>query len=409
MDMKRIWLIVCSLCVASIGLKAQEVVSASLPGVSEYIHLDQEPILLNLTRVRNRIGYPLEAYKKGIEGKVYCRVLVSPKGNCIGAMISRSDHYLLSASVERHLSELKFLPASVGEQKIACWTNVLVLFELSRAKSFLIKKKSDRWWDGWILQGHAARKYWRKGESLMQAGKWEAAERAYSMGLARYPHQFHPNGSQRVEFANALKARGWLQLQLGAYNRASQSLSESIVWGEIHGSKNNNIVQWLPEIYLMRAKARLGAGQPLDALADCRWVLETYPEAAITPQVQIEVGLIQAHIGDYAAALNVLQQVIEQGEARDTALLYKANILLMMGNEGEACRCLGQIDRERLSAEWDWKVEQVFRRACRNELFSFRASEEMQESGKKLPKSAYSRRNHFENVKKNKDAKLEKK
>lgn len=342
----------------------------SLPGVHEYVHVDQLPVLINFVEIRQQIGYPLAAVKQEIEGMVFCRVLVDSRGACIAATITRADHPLLKKAVERFLPELRFIPGKVQHQSVACWTNIMVRFDLATAKSFLVKRKAPKVFSGRLFVCRKARKSWRQAVEYKAEGKWEAANRAFEHGFLMYPHRLTPNRKQQAEIWRFLKDWGWIQLHLGETEAALQSLSEAIIWLELLGADAPEQVEELGHLYLLRSEARLAQGFPLDALADCQWVYANSNDHPLKVQALIQMGLVKAHLGDYAGALNMLQQALENAPDNPKGIVYKSRVLLMLGDTESACQTLSTLAEEELSPEWAWKADQTRRQACRPGLFT---------------------------------------
>lgn len=70
------------------------------------------PKPLNMGEVQKMIGYPKEADKKGIEGKVVMGIIVGKKGEVLEAKVVSSPSVILSKAVADHIDKLKFSPGT---------------------------------------------------------------------------------------------------------------------------------------------------------------------------------------------------------------------------------------------------------------------------------------------------------
>lgn len=93
------------------------------------IIMEQKPEPLNMSKVQLRIGYPLKARDKGIEGKVLVRVLVNEEGKYVRHKILGGPDMLVQA-VNLRIHELEFTPAIQDGEIILFWANVPFAFKL---------------------------------------------------------------------------------------------------------------------------------------------------------------------------------------------------------------------------------------------------------------------------------------
>lgn len=93
---------------------------------------DKYPVCNNLAEVQQAIGYPKEAAKNGIEGKVLLKVLVDQNGNIAESKIVEGAPKLLAASVEKHISSLTFSPGEKNGKAVSTWMTLPFQFKLSK-------------------------------------------------------------------------------------------------------------------------------------------------------------------------------------------------------------------------------------------------------------------------------------
>jgi len=94
------------------------------PEEEDVIFVEKEPKPLNLTRVRNLIGYPEEAKKAGIEGVVILRVLLTTDGSYKRHIVVNQGHPILLEACEQYISEVQFTPAIQNRKPVKFWINV---------------------------------------------------------------------------------------------------------------------------------------------------------------------------------------------------------------------------------------------------------------------------------------------
>lgn len=88
------------------------------------------PEALNLYATLDKIGYPQDAKTAGVEGTVVAQVTVNEKGKVEDYEITESPSPVLSAAVEKHVSNLKFKPAKRNGDAIVSIVQVPFRFEL---------------------------------------------------------------------------------------------------------------------------------------------------------------------------------------------------------------------------------------------------------------------------------------
>lgn len=88
------------------------------------------PVPKNLEKVIAAVGYPKKALKKGMEGKVVARVLVSETGAYEGHKLVREADPILNKAVEKQLKKLEFTPGSQAGKATKMWLTIPFEFEL---------------------------------------------------------------------------------------------------------------------------------------------------------------------------------------------------------------------------------------------------------------------------------------
>ncbi len=100
--------------------------------VHEFKLIEREPRPLNYDEIREKIGYPEEAEKAGIEGVVVARILVDKEGNYVKHFFLKAKDPVLKEAVEKELSGLKFSPAISEGKQVGAWVNIPFRFELKK-------------------------------------------------------------------------------------------------------------------------------------------------------------------------------------------------------------------------------------------------------------------------------------
>lgn len=102
----------------------QVIVEPDIPASGVFVHVDEEPVPLNMTEISRAISFPQIARDAGISGTVVIRVLVGPDGSYREHKVINSVHPLLQNAVEPHLKDLEFSPAIQGGKPIYFWVNI---------------------------------------------------------------------------------------------------------------------------------------------------------------------------------------------------------------------------------------------------------------------------------------------
>lgn len=88
------------------------------------------PVPINLHELKLMIGYPPEAYRERIEGRVVVRVKVGPKGEYLEHQVLKDPHPILTNEVTKHLKELRFSPGIQSGRPITAWITIPIRFHL---------------------------------------------------------------------------------------------------------------------------------------------------------------------------------------------------------------------------------------------------------------------------------------
>lgn len=94
-----------------------------------FIMADEEPVPLNIEEIQKKIGYPIQALNRGIEGGVVARILVGKTGEYVKHELLGVYKPFLSEQVSHYVQELKFTPAIKDGDSIEFWVNVPFYFK----------------------------------------------------------------------------------------------------------------------------------------------------------------------------------------------------------------------------------------------------------------------------------------
>jgi len=85
------------------------------------------------------VVYPLEAKKKGLEGRVILKVEVLPDGRAGRIEVKKSSgHHILDSSATEAVRQWKFIPGKEGGAPVSSWAEFPVKFDLKAAKSNIV-------------------------------------------------------------------------------------------------------------------------------------------------------------------------------------------------------------------------------------------------------------------------------
>jgi outer membrane biosynthesis protein TonB len=98
----------------------------ALPQIDAPTAVDREPMVRNMQDVKRGIlySYPCSVRRAGVEGTVVARVLVDEHGQYLRHRIISRTNCGLAHRCDRHLAQLRFIPAIRGHRAVPAWTNV---------------------------------------------------------------------------------------------------------------------------------------------------------------------------------------------------------------------------------------------------------------------------------------------
>lgn len=100
------------------------------PSLYDFILLEQEPTPINMVEVKAAIGYPEEAKKNKIQGKVLLRILIGKDGKYIRHIVTKNPNPILTEAVENQIHNLQFTPGIQRGEAIKVWITIPFDFKL---------------------------------------------------------------------------------------------------------------------------------------------------------------------------------------------------------------------------------------------------------------------------------------
>lgn len=85
---------------------------------------------LNLSEVRQDIGFPDRAARIGLEGEVTVKVLVGEDGEYVRHVVEDFSHPIFLESCERHIKKLRFTPGKMGSEPVKVWVSIPFQFRM---------------------------------------------------------------------------------------------------------------------------------------------------------------------------------------------------------------------------------------------------------------------------------------
>ncbi|RMG24285.1 MAG: hypothetical protein D6730_12960, partial [Bacteroidetes bacterium] len=238
------------------------------PGVHDFVFVTEEPEPLNLEEVRKLIGYPMPAIKRGIEGKIYCRILVDEKGHYVTHKFTRKAHPILMDAVNRHLAQLRFRPAYVYERPTSYWMNIPFEFSIAHnaVSSINRRKREVLYLGGRNLK--KAKIYFDSGLMYLEVQEYGAALQMFEQSLKFNPLRRGKNmaGIGLRFYAQLMRAQ--TQAMLGQIQSALEGYTEAIGLGTTYPDSLGSLLPYLSQAYLGRALVYLQRGQAEQAVSD---------------------------------------------------------------------------------------------------------------------------------------------
>ena len=329
--MKKIILLACFIPGILYCARTQNNVSSDLPGIHEYIFVEQEPRILNFEEIRKRVGYPLKAIKAGIEGKVYFRVLVNQNGECQKYVITRLAHPLLNEAASKYIEQLKFSPARVRSTSVAYWINVPFRFSLVDVPQFFTKEK------GFLaglrrklFQGEKkAQVYYEKGKSLYDQKQYDQALLSLSKSVLR-----NPGGKRQEHFVQLTKTHfliGKTLQQQGNWKLALEHFTEAIGIARSRLSDTELSEDLIPRLYMKRVLCLIQTYESVRALRDAQYLMQNYEDYRM--EGLLYSGLALNRLGQHEQALANIEEAIELMPSNPLAHYYKSIVLSDIGGD----------------------------------------------------------------------------
>ena len=271
----------------------------STPGIHEFVNVDKEPVILNLTKIKLEMGYPVKAQKAGIEGVVYSRVLVDEYGKYVEHDLTRRAHPLLNQAVNRFLPSLEFLAAEKNNKKVKYWMNIPFYFKLHKDNQFLEPR--------FVIQKGKSKV--RKNisqaqlnyERAMEALKHQEVQIAFinlSRSINMNPSSKNlQNGILRY---HAHLERGKIWLEQENYEQATNDFTESIGIGLQHADLFD--LESLAQLYFLRGKTKMAMMEYPAAFSDFQWILARFDAFPLQHEIYQNMGIIHLASKHYSEA-----------------------------------------------------------------------------------------------------------
>lgn len=328
------------------SLFSQKISRDTYLGVHDYIYVEKEPKPLNYDDVRRQIGYPVKALKAGVEGNIYCRVLVNEQGEYVDHIITRKGHPLLIDAVHGHITKLQFIPASRNGQKLPYWVNVRFVFSNHESKSRFWKRQNNTNMSVVQVLGglRRSREYLSKGLAQIEEGGFLQAIASFEKAIMANPNSLRstPNAQQVLFSAYYGKARAEMSSNL--WDAALESLTDGISVERV--LLDLDTVEFekshTSQIYIDRAIVFLRQGEKIRALDDINWVLKRAPSHQLQSRALAYRGLIHLKLGQIQDAFLDIQEAIDLAPNSGQAYYFKALVLIHLDGVQAALPLLEQ-------------------------------------------------------------------
>ncbi|TAE50974.1 MAG: TonB family protein [Bacteroidetes bacterium] len=311
------------------------------PGVHDFIFVQQEPRPLNFEDVKRKIGYPVKAMKSGIEGKVFCRVLVDEQGHYLRHYITRAADPLLTEAVEAGVSQLMFTPALRDERPVKFWVNVPFSFNLKMDRSLARKSLRDASESpGWSFRsGRKARAELAAGLEWMKLQEYTHAIQQFSACIRRAPLKY----SKKEAYAAGLSAfyhRAEAYSCQGKWRNALSSYSEVIGRIRTLPVQDEALRNLSLQAHAQRALVFVQMDEPLRAIDDCNWVLSSNCAVELQQKALNHRGLAYLRLGRHEEALGDILEALYLDPEMPLSYFCKALVLQSLGAGEAACESL---------------------------------------------------------------------
>jgi len=279
------------------------------PKIFEYVPIESPPRVLNYETIRKKVGYPLDAIKAGIEGKVFCRVLVDESGKYLRHRITRADHPALGKAVDPYVHLLTFAPAHNGGQTQIYWANVRFDFydytqhyELTNHTVDAPVKRTYKKWDD------QANFFIQEGKLAISESNHPSALRMLSRAVALCKAKSKKTGYEYYLFeAYAYRSQVWYAMS--NYIKAIEDLTEAIGIAQTSIKQHTAAQRTLPELYQRRATNYHRLDKPLQALNDLQWIDKFYP--CTIPYAKAQMVELMLEVGDFTTAQSHIEEIVQ--------------------------------------------------------------------------------------------------
>ena len=308
-----------------LNLNAQPLIDTRYPAMDDFVFAEDEPVLLNFEEINKRIGYPSEALKAKIEGKVFCRILVDKQGNCINYVTTRASHPLLKEAVKPFVRQLHFIPAKLNNDPLLYWTNVVFTFDIKRFNRNLhVRRNPLTIIERKIISNHKkAEKHLQAAISLKKAGQYEEALQELWKSKRRNPT--NRKGNALIRSIKINYHWGQTYFALGQHQMALEKMTEAIGLYLPVSNRYEELDKLAPGIYLDRAICLLKLDEPIRAIQDLNLVIIRFPEYA-GRGFNIK-GLAYSKLQNHEEALANVQRAIELDPVNPESFVFKAMVL----------------------------------------------------------------------------------
>ncbi|WNJ17770.1 energy transducer TonB [Pontibacter sp. G13] len=346
-----------SLCAQIVG---------SDPHIHEFVYVDREPEPINMGEVRKAIGYPVKALKAGIEGKIYCRVLVNEQGEYVKHRITRYAHPVLNEAVNEQIHLLKFYPAKRDQKALKYWVNVPIDFQIDASSAKAAKRQMRNTMIG--MSGHVSKRRTiealEHGLSMLKTGQYDQAELSFSKSIRYNPHKNKEDHPFQGVLLEAFYQRARSAIYQTKWEMALHDLTEAAGVAITCEYSDPRTAELIPRIYLERGNAWNAMGKPMKAISDFNKVLVDYQDPALRMVALIRRGYAHSLLGHHQQAFTDIQAAIELSPKAPEPYLYKALVLIELDGKQEACSNLKQSLALGLSGQAASLAQQLLNNQC---------------------------------------------
>lgn len=328
--------------VLPLNLFGQQKKSHINPGIHDFKFVDEEAYPINLDAVKREIGYPVEALKEKIQGKVMCRILVDETGRYQKHRITHPGHPILSEAVEAHLSNLSFTPARLGGKTTDYWLNVLFEFDLKShpfkgINKFLTKSSMK----AALATNHKkAERYLSQAKSAYTAQKYIQARRLAWSSIHENPLKKNKKDISKEILMEAWTVYAKSEARMDNHEFAARAFTEAIATGEELSKQLPHTQTTLINLYLYRGQARLACHKYEGAMNDLHWVLKQSDNPHSMAKALLLRSQVETHLKAFDQALNDAEKALELNPYYFQAAWQKAELLSFIGAKEEACNIL---------------------------------------------------------------------